>query len=175
MPTRYRTTAFAVLLSLVVAGCLGPAAEPPLSQTPAPTWVQGTTPTDGSPLVPTNATLEQFTTGIGVCERSNVPVGMSISQSASSPEVTMSIDGEIAVTAANRRAPPPGLTEPEPNRYVLYVSTRAIPDTDNRPCDGQGHVPYDATLTFPHDSLDDFHLTVVHDGEPVATWGNESV
>jgi hypothetical protein len=113
-------------------------------------------------------------TGVGVRERSRVPVRTSLSQSASSPEVTTSIDGEIAVTAANRRAPPPGLTEPEPYRY-LYLSTRAIPDTDNRPCDGQAHVPYDATLAFPHDSLDDFHLTVVHDGEPVATWGNESL
>jgi hypothetical protein len=87
----------------------------------------------------------------------------------------MFIEGNIAVTAATRRAPPAGLSEPEPNRYVLYVSTRTIPDTEERPCDGKGHVPYDATLAFPHDSLDDFHLTVVHDDDPVATWGNESV
>ena len=100
---------------------------------------------------------------------------MSLSQSASSPQVTMSIEGNIAVSSANRRSPPPGFSEPEPDRYILYVSTRAIPDTEERPCDGKGHVPYDATLRFPHDSLYDFHLTVVHDGDPIATWGNESV
>lgn len=174
MSTRSRTTLLVILL-VVSAGCLANGTEPATPRPPTGTWVQGTTPSDGSPLVPTGAVMEQFTTGVGVCERSNVPVGMSISQSASEPNVTMTIDGAIAVSSANRRAPPPGLSEPEPNRYVLYVSTRPIPDTEEQPCDGQGHVPYEAILVLPHDSLDDFHLTVVHDDDPVATWGNESV
>jgi hypothetical protein len=86
MSTRYRTAVLTVLRSLVVAGCLGPVAEPPLSQTPTTTWVQGTTPTDESPLLPTNATLEQFPTGVGVCEHSRAPVRTSLSQSASTPD-----------------------------------------------------------------------------------------
>ncbi|KAB1197215.1 MULTISPECIES: hypothetical protein [Haloferax] len=174
MSTRSRTALLAVLVLVVSAGCLANGPEEP-SNTPTGTWVQGTTPSDGSPLVPTDAVMERFTTGVGVCERSNVPVRMNTSQSALEPNVTITIDGAIAVSSANRRAPPPGLSEPEPNRYVLYVSTRPIPDTEEEPCDSQGHVPYEAILVFPHDSLDDFHLTIVHDDEPVATWGNESV
>ena len=174
MSTRSRIILLAVLVLVVSAGCLANGTEPVTPRTSTGTWVQGTTPTDGGPLVPTDAVL-QFTTGVGVCERSNVPVRMSISQSASEPNVTMTVEGDIAVSSANRRATPPGLSEPEPNRYVLYVSTRAIPDTEEQPCDGQGHVPYEAVLVLPHESLHDFHLTVVHDDESVATWGNESV
>jgi hypothetical protein len=175
MSTRSRIILLAVLVLVVSAGCLTNGTEPATPRTPTGTWVQGTTPSDGSPLVPTDAVMERFTTGVGVCERSNVPVRMSISQSASDPNVTMTIDGAIAVSSANRRAPRPGLSEPEPNRYVLYVSTRSIPDTEEQPCYGQGHVPYEAILVLLHDSLDDLYLTVVHDDGPVATWGNESV
>ena len=174
IPTR-PLGALALAGLLLVAGCLGtlsptaPAAPP---GTPTGTAVPGTTPTgDWDPN--DSRPVRQFVSGAAVCERSNVPARMTISQNATAEVVTLTVDGNVSIDDVARYAPPASLVEDAPGRYTLWVSSREDLRRTPRACDGR--LPYGAVFTLPHDGLTEFHLTVMHDGERVATWGNESL
>ncbi|MFC7229610.1 hypothetical protein N0B31_19585 [Salinirubellus salinus] len=168
-----RLPLLAVVCLVLTAGCFGAVGDGnDAPRTPAGTPVQGTTPTgDWDP--DDSVAVQRFTSGAAVCERSNVPTRMALSQNATAEVVTVTVDGNLSVDDVARFAPPAALVEDAPGRYTIWVSTREDTRRTPRACDG--HVPYEAVFDLPHDGLDGFHLTVMHDGERVATWGNDSV
>jgi len=162
----------AVVCLVLTAGCLGAVGGgTDAPRTPVGTPVQGTTPTgDWDPT--DSVAVQRFTSGAAVCERSNVPARLTISGNATAGVVTVTVDGNVGVTDVARFAPPAALVEDAPGRYTLWVSSREDTRRTLQACDG--HIPYEAVFDLPHDGLDEFHLAVMHDGERVATWGNES-
>jgi hypothetical protein len=162
----------AVVCLVLSAGCFGAVSGgTDAPRTPVGTLVQGTTPTgDWDPN--DSVAVQRFTSGAAVCERSNVQTRMTLSGTATAEGVTVTVDGNLSVTNVARFAPPAALVEDAPGRYTLWVSSRE--DTRRTPQACDGHLPYEAVFDLPHEGLDEFHLTVMHDGERVATWGNES-
>jgi hypothetical protein len=164
---RFAVVPLVLLLALAVAvlagagtGDAGPVATPG-----EPT--QGTTPVGGVPDEPTDATVTTFVSGAGVCELAPA-VDVTMHTNASGA-VTLVVAGGLATDDAARFAPPAALTELEPGEYVLWTSTRADADRQPRPCADGGHVPYEATIQLPA-GTEPLSLTVMHEGESVATW-----
>jgi len=96
---------------------------------------------------------------------------MGLSQAADRSQVTVGISGAVAVTDVSRSLAARTLVEVAPGRYKLRARTAATDGGPSEPCDA-GHVPYTGTVVLPYGGLEEFRLTVVHDGEPVATWGS---
>ncbi|WP_267641335.1 hypothetical protein [Haloarchaeobius amylolyticus] len=161
--------ALAVAALLLTAGCLGTAAadRQPDDGAKGP----------GLPFTyPDHVVADvpmQTTTQVGVCAPVTDPTSIALSTAASDPGVTVTVTGQLAVTDASSRVTPAVLAEPEPGRYVLFVASEPIADAAPAPCADGGHVPYEVVVTLPHDSPDEFDLTVMHI-EPAGSTGTES-
>lgn len=168
---RFPVVPLALLLALAVAVLAGAGTgdTAPVATPGEP--MQGTTPAGGVPDEPSDATVTTFVSGAGVCEPAPA-VDVTMHTNASGG-VTLVVIGGLATDDAARFAPPAALTEPEPGEYVLWTSTRADEDRQQRPCDEAGHVPYEATIELPA-GTEPVALTVMHDGESAATWEHPS-
>jgi hypothetical protein len=160
-----------LLLVLAVAVLAGAGTGDPGPATTPGEPMPGTTPVGGVPDEPTDAQVTKFVSGAGGCEPAPA-VGVTRHTNATGA-VTLVVNGGLATDDAARFAPPAALTEPEPGAYVLWTSTRADADRQPRPCADAGHVPYEATIELPA-GTEPRSLTVIHEGEPAATWAPPS-
>lgn len=168
---RFAVIPAVLLLALAVAvlagagtGDTGPVATPGEP-------MQGTTPAGGVPDEPTDATVTTFVSGAGICER---PPAVDVTMHTNAAgAVTLVVKGGLVTDDVARFAPPAALTEPAPNKYVLWTSTRVDADRQPRLCPEGGHIPYEATIELPAGPAP-MALTVMHDGASVVTWRNPS-